>query len=226
MLPPSLVEETLVNDNKRKQVRRPPPPSHRPPLSASALHSRQRPSPLQSMAQSTRTASCHPNGIRGHPGEHHANHQVHPSLLLRPLSLPQLPSRTLIGAPAVDVETLRGKVARVGRSEKDKDCRALDGLPCAPNRRRRSKALERLFRHGRGDQGRPDRAGADDIDLDAVGLGNLLGKRAREADNGAFGRGVVEELGGQRLVSGKRHVAGIQAADLTEDSHLGDRRKG
>lgn len=75
----------------------------------------------------------------------------------------------------------------------------------------RTKALERFLAHGRGDQRCPDLTsahrgtartrgreltgtGADGVDSDALFLDDLVRQRAGEADDGAFGRCVVEQL--------------------------------
>ena len=63
-----------------------------------------------------------------------------------------------------------------------------------PAHRRGAELVHRRLVHGRGDQGRPDGAGADGVDADAVG-DLLVVQAAREGDDGAFGGGVVEEVG-------------------------------
>ena len=59
---------------------------------------------------------------------------------------------------------------------------------------RRAQLILCLFRHGGGDQRRPDGPGADGVDADTVS--NLLVMQAaREGYNGTFGGCVVEQIG-------------------------------
>ena len=74
----------------------------------------------------------------------------------------------------------------------------------------------RFFGHGRRDQGSPDGAGADGVDTDA--LGDLLVMQSTcEGHDGAFGGGVVEQVGAADVcVDGRAIVDGVAALHVLE----------
>ena len=78
-----------------------------------------------------------------------------------------------------------------------------------------------LFVHGGGDQGSPDGTGADGIDADPVG-DLLVVQPACEGYDGAFGGGVVEQVGAAYIcVDGGAIADGVAALHVLEGV-LGD----
>lgn len=85
-----------------------------------------------------------------------------------------------------------------------------------PTHRRSAELILRLLRHRRGDEGRPDGAGADGVDADAVG-DLLVVQAAGEGHDGAFGAGVVEQVGPADVrVDGGAVADGVAALHVLE----------
>ena len=89
------------------------------------------------------------------------------------------------------MQTLPAHEPTIRARQKDKARRHLAWLARSPQRT--CELLLRLLVHGRRDERRPDRPGADGVDANSV-LDLLVGERAREGYDGALGGGVVQEV--------------------------------
>src|SRR5690606_21813447 len=97
--------------------------------------------------------------------------------------------------PAVDVDRGARDVGGVLRGEEDERGADLGRLPGPPHRGVGAELRDLLGLERGRDQRGPDGAGRDGVDADAV-LGEVLGERAGEPDDGPLRRGVVEEATG------------------------------
>ena len=95
--------------------------------------------------------------------------------------------------PSIRMQALPSNHTAILTRQENKARRNLRRL-CRPSHRRSAQLVLRLFRHGGWDERRPDGAGTDGIDADAVG-DLLVVQAAGEGDDGAFGGGEVEEVG-------------------------------
>ena len=91
------------------------------------------------------------------------------------------------------MQTLPTDQRAIRARQKHKARGDLAGLAGAPHGRL-VEALLGGFVHGGRDQRGPDGTGTDGVDADAL-ADDLVGEGAREGDDGAFGGGVVEEVG-------------------------------
>ena len=94
--------------------------------------------------------------------------------------------------PSIRMQALPADSAGVHARKEDEARGYLAGLD-GPSHGRAERLL-RLCVHGGRDQGRPDRAGADLIAADSLAH-ELVGEAAGEGRDGAFGAGIVEEVG-------------------------------
>lgn len=116
---------------------------------------------------------------------------------------------------SIRMQTLPSNHTAVLTSQENKARRNLRRL-CRPPHRRSTQLVLSLFRHGGGDERGPDRAGADGVDADAVG-DLLVVQAAGEGDDGAFGGGVVEEVGAADVgVDGGAVDDGVAAVHVRE----------
>lgn len=76
--------------------------------------------------------------------------------------------------------------------QENDDARHFRGLSRPPHGR--CKVILLLFPHGGGDKGCPYRTWSDGVDADLL-VDELVGETSRKGDDGAFGGGVVEEIG-------------------------------
>ena len=90
------------------------------------------------------------------------------------------------------MQTLPRHKATIRTSQEHKTSRYLAGLPRPTHRAR--ELLLGFLAHGFWDERRPHRTGTYGVDADAA-LDLLVGERAREGYDGAFGGCVVEEVG-------------------------------
>ena len=92
---------------------------------------------------------------------------------------------------AVGVDGLTGDTAAVGTCQKDEASGNLRRLTWPAHGR--SELFLSLVVHGRWDQRRPDRAGGNSVDTDALGH-KLVGQASGEGDDSTLCRGVVEKI--------------------------------
>lgn len=94
--------------------------------------------------------------------------------------------------PAIWMQRLPRDQATILTRQKHEACSDLTRLTWSPHRR--AELILRIILHGRRDQRRPDWARCNSIDADAK-RDLLVVEATGKGDDGAFGGGVVEEIG-------------------------------